>query len=237
MEGNLIMKRFVIAVLLCVCFLIPIKAEAVLISSGNGIPFSNFVDIFLDDSDFTMANINAPSGKTLIKLNISTRGSSSGDPTSYRFFIYANGVEQFSTNIPTINTDMPLTSRPPVMMHNFSVALPENTTNVVVRVGGRRKAIHVMGTVEVSADVADNATVIQARDAANLAKTSADAAKTSADTAVINASNANTNASTAAARAQTAINQTWYSSAYGGASENVANLAGYIRMSQHYNKF
>lgn len=53
-----------------------------------------------------------------------------------------------------------------------------------------------------------------------------------ASTAATYASQANTNASTAASRAQTAINQTWYSGAYGGSQESVGNVAGYIRMLQ-----
>ena len=57
----------------------------------------------------------------------------------------------------------------------------------------------------------DESLVISARDAANAAKTSAD--------------NANTNA-------WTAQQNSWYSGTYGGASESVANIAGYIRNQQ-----
>lgn len=68
----------------------------------------------------------------------------------------------------------------------------------------------------IATPVADEATTIQARDASNNAALYASWANTNADQAKLNA---------------------WYSGAYGGPQESVANLAGYIRMSQHYNKF
>lgn len=37
--------------------------------------------------------------------------------------------------------------------------------------------------------------------------------------------------------ANAAHNNSWYTGTYGGPQESVSNVAGYIRMSQHYNKF
>ncbi|MDH7605250.1 MAG: hypothetical protein QHH13_10140 [Melioribacter sp.] len=79
---------------------------------------------------------------------------------------------------------------------------------------------------------ADQNTVKQARDAANTAAVNATNAYNAANTAATNAANAKTSADTAATRAQTAVNQTWYSGTYGGSSESVGNIAGYIRMLQ-----
>lgn len=67
------------------------------------------------------------------------------------------------------------------------------------------------GTIYYTANFSDQDTVIEARNAAISAKTSAD---------------------TAANRAQTTVNQTWYSGTYGGLSESVSDLAGYIRSRQ-----
>lgn len=79
----------------------------------------------------------------------------------------------------------------------------------------------------------------EARDAANAANINAYNASYYGQTAANAANNANTSAQgaktsadTAATRAQTTVNQTWYGGAYGGASENVADIAGYIRIKQ-----
>ncbi|MDO7785809.1 hypothetical protein [Desulforamulus aquiferis] len=80
---------------------------------------------------------------------------------------------------------------------------------------------------------------IEARDAANAANINAynasyygQAAANAANNANTSAQGAKTSADNAAARSQTTINQTWYNGNYGGASESVAGIAGYIRNTQ-----
>lgn len=63
------------------------------------------------------------------------------------------------------------------------------------------------------------------RQAAVDAKTSADAAKTAAQTA-------STNSSLAASNAQTAADRSYYAGKYGGNSESVADISGYMRNTQ-----
>lgn len=64
-----------------------------------------------------------------------------------------------------------------------------------------------------------------ARQAAVDSKTSADAAKTAAQAA-------STNSSLAASNAQTAADRTYYAGKYGGNTENVADISGFIRYTQ-----
>lgn len=80
--------------------------------------------------------------------------------------------------------------------------------------------------VFVTSDVADQATV-------QAAKTSADTAATNASNAYNAANTAATNASTAATQSTNAVNQTMYGGKYGGSSEDVADIAGYIRILQY----
>ncbi|OPX89919.1 MAG: hypothetical protein A4E53_01333 [Pelotomaculum sp. PtaB.Bin104] len=91
-----------------------------------------------------------------------------------------------------------------------------------------RNAANTAATNATSAMNAANAAII----AASNAQTAANTAASNASTAATNAANANTNAGTAASRAQTTINQTMYNGAYGGSSENVADIAGYMKNQQ-----
>ena len=80
---------------------------------------------------------------------------------------------------------------------------------------GESKFIHNIATINTPGTFT-GVSIGQAVTAAQGAKTSGDAAKISADTA--------------ATRAQTSVNQTWYTGTYGGPSESVSNIAGYIRI-------
>lgn len=115
----------------------------------------------------------------------------------YRF--WADGVNVYNSD-PSVMTG--------------TIYLPLNCSSIVVEAGctaGYSFHCSGNGSVFYGPDVADQATVQQAKYAADAAKTSADAAKSSADIA---------------------SSRTWYNGTYGGSKESVADIAGYIRNTQ-----
>jgi len=145
--------------------------------------------------------------------------------------LYEKTISFANVTSTNISFDLPASVSLPYPVGRICVVMIQKITdaddgrgmNINFSNGGGFDAWQVVNTDQVAAVTLE--TVEEALDVASTAATNAANAKTSADAA-------KTSADTAATRSQTAINQTWYPGTYGGSSESVGNIAGYIRNQQ-----
>lgn len=131
-----------------------------------------------------------------------------------------------------INIDIPYVKSVAIVVEN-NVLYRGSPDSIKLRSGYYSTTYWLFDTQQVdelSYDTYYNA-LTAATNATN-AMNAANAANTSATNAYTAANSAKVSADTAANRAETTVNQTWYTGTYGGSSESVAGIAGYIRSRQ-----